>query len=132
MRRAAAGFTLLEVMVALVVLALALGALVQAGADYTRNQAYLRDRTFAEWVARNQLAIVQLSGDWPDIGQEKGEAELPLAGSETPAREWRWLMQVTQTPEEDLRRLDIEVYPLDSDDESPLAVLSGFMEKPPQ
>jgi general secretion pathway protein I len=132
MRRAAAsGFTLLEVLVALAVLALSLGAVIQAVGDYTRNQAYLRDRTFAEWVARNQLASVQLSGQWPSVGQQKGEAELPAAGTDTTGREWRWEMQVIQTAEADLRRLDIEVFPREAgDDAVPLARLSGFMARP--
>ena len=39
------GFTLLEIMVALAVLALAMGALVKTSSDYTSNQTYLRDRT---------------------------------------------------------------------------------------
>ncbi len=131
MKYCSRGFTLLEVLVALVVLALSLGAVIQATGNYTANQSYLRDRTFAEWVAHNQLVTALLSGDWPDTGRLKGEAEFPKAGAETGGREWRWEMQVTQTPEQDLRRLDIEVFPLDADaDESPLASLSGFIGKP--
>ena len=126
----AAGFTLLEVLVALTVLALSLGAVIKASGDFTKNQAYLRDRSFAEWVARNRLAEAQLAGDWPNTGQSKGEAEFPAAGADQPARNWRWVMQVTQTPEEDLRRLDINVYPAnqDIDEETvPTASLSGFI-----
>lgn len=131
MKSSTAGFTLLEVLIALAVLALSLGAAIRATGDYTVNQAYLRDRTFAEWVARNQLATVQLEGKWPSIGQKKGDAELPLVGAQGGGREWRWVMQVTQTPEEDLRRLDIDVYPASAeDDEDPLASLSGFIGKP--
>ena len=131
MRRPASGFTLLEVLVALAVLAMSLGAAIQAVSDYTANQAYLRDRTFAEWVARNQLAAVQLSGQWPSVGQQKGEAELPAAGADSGGREWRWVMQVIQTAEANLRRLDIEVFPLDAADKAPpVARLSGFMERP--
>ena len=131
MRRTHGGFTLLEVLVALAVLSLSLGAAIQAVGDYTGNQAYLRDRTFAEWVARNQLASVQLSGQWPSVGQQKGEAELPAAGAETQGREWRWVMQVIQTAEADLRRLDIEVFPRDAGDKAePVARLSGFMARP--
>ncbi|MFQ5643200.1 MAG: type II secretion system minor pseudopilin GspI [Thiogranum sp.] len=125
------GFTLLEVLVALVVLALSLGAVIQATGDYTANQAYLRDRTFAEWVAHNQLVMALMSSEWPDAGQTRGEVEFPKAGIDVGAREWRWVMQVSKTPEDELRRLDIEVYPLDADDdESPLASLSGFKGKP--
>jgi len=124
------GFTLLEVLIALVILALSLGAVIQSAGSYTANQAYLRDRTFAQWVAHNQLVTALMSTDWPDTGQSKGEAEFPKAGAETGGREWRWVMQVTQTPEEGLRRLDIDVFLLNAeDDESPLASLSGFKGK---
>ena len=129
------GFTLLEVLVALVVLALSLGAVIKTAGDYTLNQVYLRDRTFAEWVARNQLATTllegRLEGRWPSVGQQKGDIEFPEGNSEVGGREWRWVMKVSQTPEEDLRRLDIEVFPLNADEDQPaLARLSGFMGKP--
>ncbi len=132
--RRARGFTLLEVLIALVVLALSLGAVIQAAGDFTVNQAYLRDRTLAEWVARNQLAKLLLEGEWPSLGQKKGEAEMPLGDRDKGGRNWRWVVQVVQTPEEDLRRLDIEVFPLSGDgrsDDEPMATLSGFIGKPP-
>jgi len=131
MKKRNQGFTLLEVLIALVILALSLGAVIQSAGSYTANQAYLRDRTFAQWVAHNQLVTALMSTDWPDTGQSKGEAEFPKAGAESGGREWRWVMQVTQTPEEGLRRLDIDVFLLNADDdESPLASLSGFMGQP--
>jgi general secretion pathway protein I len=131
MKRGSQGFTLLEVLIALVVLALSLGAAIRAVGEYTVNQAYLRDRTFAEWVAHNQLVTAQLAGEWPSIGRQKGEAEMPLGAAADGGREWRWVMQVTQTPEEDLRRLDIDVYPASApEDADPSASLSGFIGKP--
>ena len=68
MKRCDLGFTLLEVLVALVVLALLLGAVIQATGNYTANQVYLRDRIFAEWVAHNQLVTELMSSDWSGIG----------------------------------------------------------------
>ncbi len=129
------GFTLLEVLVAMVVLALSLGAVIQTVGGYTLNLAYLRDRTFAEWVAHNQLVTTllegRLEGRWPSIGQQKGDVEYPESTTDVAGREWRWIMKVTQTPEEDLRRLDIEVFALNADEDQPaLASLSGFMGKP--
>lgn len=120
------GFTLLEVLVAMAVLSLSLAAISKAAAGFIVNQAYLRDRTYAQWVAHNRLAEVLLSRRWPSIGQQKDQVEYPKG-----EREWRWVMQVTQTGEEDLRRLDIEIFPLEGeDDDAPLATLSGFMERP--
>ncbi|VAW78699.1 hypothetical protein MNBD_GAMMA15-2313 [hydrothermal vent metagenome] len=124
------GFTLLEILVALVVVSLSLGAVIQTAGSYTKNQATLRDRVFAQWVARNELASRQISGDWPSVGQKKGEVDFPEDISDAKKREWRWVMQVTQSPEADMRRLDIDVYRADADDDAaPVARLSGFVEK---
>ena len=118
------GFTLLEVLVALAVLALAMGAVIKATSDYTGNQSYLRDRTLAMWVARNVLVQYQVTGQWLSVGERKGTQEMG-------DQEWRWLARISQTEESELRRLDVEVYPLDSDDdENPVSVLSGFLRQP--
>ena len=125
------GFTLLEILVALVVISLAMGAVIQTVSSYTRNQANLRDRVFAQWVARNQLVTMQVAADWPSVGQKKGEVDFPEDVSGAKKREWRWVVQVTQSPEEDMRRLDVDVYRGGADDDAaPVARLSGFVEKP--
>lgn len=124
------GFTLLEILVALVVVSMSLGAVIQTVGSYTKNQASLRDRVFAQWVARNQLATAQIAGTWPSVGQKKGEVDFPEDASGVKNREWRWVIQVTQSPEQDMRRLDIDVYRANADDDAaPLARLSGFVEK---
>ena len=123
-RRRDAGFTLLEVLIALAVLALSMGAIIKATSDYTNNQSYLRDRTFAMWVARNVLVQFQIEKEWPNVGERKGTRDM---GN----REWRWLAVISQTEEPELRRLDVKVFPIESDDdESPLSVLSGFLVQP--
>ena len=123
-RRNAAGFTLLEVLVALAVIALSMGAIIKATGDYTNNQSYLRDRTVAMWVARNVLVQYRVDKEWPRVGEQKGTQEM---GN----REWRWLAVTSQTDEAELRRLDVEVFPIDSeDDDLPLSVLSGFLVQP--
>jgi general secretion pathway protein I len=53
--RRVAGFTLLEVLVALAVLAIAMGAIINAATQSIASTAYLRDQTFASWVALNQV-----------------------------------------------------------------------------
>ena len=117
------GFTLLEVLIALVVLALSLSAVIKATGDYTNNQSWLRDRTLATWVARNVLVESQLKGDWPRVGERKGTLEMG-------GREWRWLARISQTEEQRLRRLDVEVSPIDDDDAEPITTLSGFLRQP--
>ena len=123
-RHGVRGFTLLEVLIALAVLALSMGAVIKATSDYTGNQSYLRDRTLAMWVARNVLVRFQVEGEWLSVGERKGTEEM---GNQ----EWRWMTRISQTEEAELRRLDVEVYPVDSDDdENPVSVLSGFLRQP--
>lgn len=116
------GFTLLEVLVALAVLALALAAAVSAGAAYVSNQAYLQERTLAHWVARNALIEMQLERPWAGTGKREDEAR--MAGLD-----WYWRATVAETPERDMRRIDIEVWLGEDDKGEPLAGLSGFLER---
>lgn len=117
------GFTLLEVLVALAVLALSMGAVIKATSDYTVSHAYLRDKTMATWVARNILVQYRISGEWPRVGERKGTFEMG-------GQEWAWLGKISKTDEKDLRRLDVEVRPMDAEDSEPLTVLSGFVQRP--
>lgn len=103
---------------ALAVLALALGALVQAGAGQARAVDHLRTRTFAEWVAADQLARVRLAGDWPETGTRRGETRMG-------EREWHWRLTVAGTGEPEIRRLNVEVR-LNPDDPTPVTTLAGF------
>jgi len=117
------GFTLIEILIALAVLALAMGAVIKAASDYSVIQSELRDRTMATWVARDVLAEFQLKREWPSVGEQKGSREMG-------EREWRWLARTSQTEEAELRRLDVEVMPADTDATEPVTTLSGFLRKP--
>src|SRR5687767_3505702 len=87
----AAGFTLLEVLVALAVLAVALAAGTRALGQAVDLSAGLRDRSIALWVAQNRLAQHRLRGGWPALEASEGEDE--MGGSR-----WRWREQVSSTP----------------------------------
>ncbi len=96
------GFTLLEVLVALAVLAIAMGALIRIAAQSADNLAYLRDRTLASWVATNKINEWLLAPSWPPLGVREGTAT--LAG-----RDWHWRLTVSRTDDADMRRLDVAV-----------------------
>lgn len=87
------GFTLLEVLVALAVIAVALSAAIKAAGSNVDNAAYLRDRTFAHWVAMNKLAEMQTMNKFPSAGSTDRGTQL-MAG-----HEWHWTVKTT-TPKE--------------------------------
>lgn len=117
-----AGFTLIEVLVAVAILALALGAVIVGGTRYADNAMYLRDKTLANWVAHNLLNELHLSQAYPDIGERNGDEE--MAG-----REWAWSAQISKTPDADVRRVDISVRLAEQDEDAKLITVSGFLTK---
>ena len=117
------GFTLLEVMVALAVLAIALAALIKGVSDNTANAAHLRDKTLAHWVGMNVAAEQRLSASWTEKKTLRGEEEM---GNHT----WYWRASITETFDEDVRRLDVEVRGSDERDVTPLVTLVAFLPRP--
>ncbi len=121
-RSTSTGFTLLEVLVALAILALALSAAIRAAGSYAGNQAYLQERTLAHWVARNALTELQLEPRWPGIGRRSGDAR--MAG-----QQFEWRADIAQSPDEDLRRVEVSVWMGADTEREPLAGLIGFVER---
>lgn len=101
-RRYEAGFTLLEVMVALLVVALALAALMGTAGRSAADTAQLRDRTVAAWVAQNVITDLRLEPEWPVPGRRQGQA-LMLG------RTWFWEARIVPAADPDLRQVEIAV-----------------------
>ena len=59
-RSSASGFTLIEVLVALIVVGLGMLAVIQTVSQTANNTSYIRDKTIAHWIAMNQLTKVRL------------------------------------------------------------------------
>ena len=113
-------FTLLEVLVALAVLVLGLGAVLKVSASSAAQPGILKDKTIALWVASNKANEIQL-GDWPDTGNSNGY--VMMAG-----HEWHWKMKVSNTADKDLRRMDIKIHHAYDEDE-PLVQFIAFTGK---
>jgi general secretion pathway protein I len=88
--------------------------------EYADIARYLRDKTLGHWVAMNVLTEIQIREESPKL--DEGTAMMA-------AREWVWVLKVSETMDKDLRRLDIEVY-YNSKEEEPIAVLVGFITMP--
>ncbi len=113
------GFTLIEVTVALLVLAIALSAIIKAVSDTISNASYLRDKTIAQWVAMNKITELHVSDLLPATGSTTGE--MKMAG-----REWFWKTTITSTEDDYVHKLSVEVK-AERNDESPLATMGGFV-----
>lgn len=120
-RKRQRGFTLLEVIVALAVIAFALAAGVTAVSGNTRNAAGLQQRSYAHWVAMNKMAELQVTKQWPDLRESRGEESLAR-------HTWFWTIRVSATPNDFIRRVDVFVR-ASEDDESPLVTLTGYLGK---
>ena len=103
----ATGFTLLEVLVALVIVTVGMGALLSALSSSAESTGYLRDKTLAEWVALNHIEEVRLALQRPKKGKTDGEAE--MAG-----RDWTWAQEVVETEVKGILRIDVSVRPKDA------------------
>ncbi|MBB5203279.1 general secretion pathway protein I [Inhella inkyongensis] len=98
----ARGFTLIEVLVALAVVALALGAGMKAAGALTMNADRLQRMTAAQWCAENQLVELRLTKQFPGVGESSFSCEqLGL--------QFRGLMRVQPTPNPNFRRIDTVV-----------------------
>ncbi len=96
------GFTLVEIMVALSVVALTLSAGIQAAGALTRQAQRQSDQWLAQLCAENELARLRLSSEWPGIG----ESERPCEQGE---RALRVRLGVQATPNPNFRRIEARV-----------------------
>ena len=118
MRRLTA-FTLLEVMVALLIVAITMGAIVDSGGSSARNTAHLTQKTIASWIAQNQVSLYRAKKTWNDASNVTGEVDMADAS-------WQWKMKISKTDDPLLRRIDVDVY-LEDDDEAIKASATGFI-----
>lgn len=120
------GFTLLEVLVAVSIVGIAMGALISGFARYADQAGHIRQRTLATWVAHNRLNQLMIEPGWPDTGSREGEMEMGGA-------DWRYRIEVRNTDDPALRRIDLKVYAPGIKDikvETPsVAYLTAFLAK---
>lgn len=101
--RRSRGFTLLEVLVALAMVALALGAGLRAAGALTDNAERLSEVIAAQWCADNQLTALRLSRVFPGVGDADFSCEQL-------GRSYRGTLVTRPTPNPSFRRVDAVVF----------------------
>ncbi|MFQ6372257.1 type II secretion system minor pseudopilin GspI [Shewanella sp. YIC-542] len=100
--KATKGMTLLEVMVALAVFAIAAVAITKSIGSQVANLPILEEKTLAQWVADNQMVEARLQEAFPTLGTKEGNVE--LAG-----KTWYWRQEVIKTTDEKFRMIRVSV-----------------------
>jgi general secretion pathway protein I len=113
------GFTLIEMLVALAILAIALAATQRAMSGALGNAYELRQRLLAGWVAENRLAELRASRALPALGETAGEEQ--QAGIT-----FHWRVNVGSTPNAAIRRVEVRVL-AGADDAHALSTLVGYL-----
>jgi general secretion pathway protein I len=112
-----AGFTLIEVLVAVAIVAVTLGAGLKAAGALTNNAQRLADVSAAQWCADNQLTGLKLSGQFPSVGDTRFACEQL-------GRTYAGRLTVRPTPNPNFRRVDAHMA---DDAGQPLLTLSTVL-----
>jgi len=123
-RAASRGFTLVEVLVALMVVAIGLAALMTAVSGTARSSGYLRDKTLAQWIALNRLAEVRLTVNKLAQSSTNADAgELEFAN-----RTWHYDTRYFNTSIASMQRVVVRVWAGNAKTKgNPLAVAATFL-----
>lgn len=117
------GFTLLETLIALLILAVALSAAFRALGATTVSAASLQSHLLGDWVAANRLAELRATAAWPEPGNGQGQATQG-------GRSFTWREEIKATPNALFRRVDISVF--EEGGANAVSRLSGFVARPLQ
>ena len=120
-RRSCSGFTLIEVMVALSIVALSLTAVTASISQMINAAESMRNRTYASWIAQNRITELRLAADAPEVGSSNGEVQYANT-------DWSWRAVVAETGVDDLFRIDVSVSLAGSEDN--IRTVTGFVGLP--
>lgn len=113
------GFTLIEVMIALVIASLGLTAVAVSLQQHTDNARRLRDRTLALYVASNAITELRLNAAFPEVGRSTDETTFA-------ERRWQLETVIAESGIEGLRRIDVTVSDANTPD-SAIRTVAGFV-----
>ena len=137
----ARGFTLVEVMIALSIVAMALPALVILVMTQVDGAAHIRNKTYGMWVAENELARLTLLNN-KDLFPTYKLAEKDSGRTEMMGLQWEWKFETSaaeEIPVKGIVKMDVDVSVLglaegggysgvkDSSKVDPIAHITGYM-----
>ena len=117
------GFTLIEVMVALTIVAFSLTAIAASMNQMIDAANTMRERTYASWIAQNKITELRLANVLPEVSSTSGELE--YANSQ-----WTWRAVVSETGIENFYRVDVAISL--ADNEYVIRTVTGFIGEPVQ
>jgi len=114
-------FTLLEVLVALLILSIALTAMGVTMGRMFANASLMRERTYASWIAQNLIVQLRAEGTTPEAGTDSGEVEFASV-------DWAWETEISETGIDNLLRVNVTVsHP---GEENMIKQVTGFIGEP--
>ncbi|MBL4682238.1 MAG: type II secretion system minor pseudopilin GspI [Pseudomonadales bacterium] len=123
MRALVQGFTLLEIMIALAIFAIASASLIKNATQTIRQTSIIQERTIAYWVAENELNQIRAAPreDLPNPGSDRSDVVMAN-------REWEVVLDIEATENIDMRRIVVSVY-LPTNADNSIVSLTGFIGK---
>ncbi len=115
------GFTLVEVMVALTIVAFSLTAIAASMNQMIDAATAMRERTYASWIAQNKITEMRLANILPEVSSTSGEVD--YANSD-----WSWRAVVSETGIENFYRVDVSVS--HAGEEYVIRTVTGFIGEP--
>ncbi len=125
MQKHSAGFTLIEVMIALAIVATALPSLMMLVTNQVRGAGFIREKTQAYWIAEDQLTRINLRHKLLPLNKLPETQSGTILVSDA---EWFWEMNSESTEIENFKRIDVRVS-LNANKNDTLARLAGFIDE---
>lgn len=118
------GLTLIEVLIALAIVAIAMTAIIKATSQNIRGSTYIKDKTIAMWVGQQVLNEARIGLLQPSKDSEKLKAKTKMLNAD-----WYWDLSQSETPNKRIKKVEVRVFTheVDNDDESPTITMETYI-----